>query len=754
MTIEEAKSILKDMLENEGTFKQKNMVVVLTGLMGAGKTTLLYRLFGKEPPAEYNSSGVVERSWRGLTQYTLDMNKLQLLDNHEDIFELVAKVKKTLGKNELGNDNDKTEKNDEVKHDDKTDKSKHVKHGDKTDDINNGDKTEIKHDEKVDQRENMNEADQSTQETKDSVTGATSEGLQDESKADVIEKQDSQDDEPTAMPEKRDESSKEFISQVEEKENASPPSFDEMVRKNRENPKECHGELEIVHMIDTGGQPECLEIMPFLIKNANLILLVVNLSVSLDICTVPTFHKDHTGFEKRNLLTSNRELIKQLAQTVMAAQTETQSRKLKILIIATHKDSHLKEENSTKLKILATEIFPHGSLYKECVIYVELQEPDEDTLKFALPKIHKVIQDEMKAMKEDNIPPSFVMFEREATLRIKEIERKMAVLNYDECLEIGKKLHMKENFVKAALTHFHENNLFLMLENIGRGLVFIDPKTLLDSVNSIICNSYMVNHENIPTLMLNESESLQKGVITEELMRKMNDRFVTGIFDPHDAITVFKNIFIIARYSESEYIMMCLLPRLSEEEIESRKLVFTMCDPAQPPLRIDFGVGTPPHHWQQYCSPSGCFGSTIACLITNFNWRICVDTLFDQGPVCLYHDMAILCPNELNIEVTLINKTKYFEVYVDVDPEYTDEYKNLPAVRNEIKRAVEKVLETMKVNLRAAEGFGCDCESTKYLREKPPFCKCGLKEKTESLWIEAKPGMIQKNNYLLTEVLF
>ena len=503
-------------------------------------------------------------------------------------------------------------------------------------------------------------------------------------------------------------------------------------------------------MIDTGGQPECLEIMPFLIQNANLILLVVNLSVSLDKCTVPTFHKDDTGFEKKNLLTSNGELIKQLAQTVMAAQTETQSRKLKILIIATHKDSPLKEENSTKLDILAKKIFPHSSLYEQCVLNVELQEPDEETLKIALPKIHEVIRDEMKAMKEDNIPPSFVMFEREATLHIKEIERKMTVLNYDECLEIGRKLHMKENDVKAALTHFHENNLFLMLENIGRGLVFIDPKTLLDSVNSIICNSYMVNHENGPTLMLNESESLQKGVITEELMRKMNDRFVTGIFDPHDAITVFKNIFIIARYSESEYIMMCLLPRLSEEEIKSRKLVFTTCDPARPPLRIDFGVGTPPH-WQQYCFPSGCFGSTIACLITNFNWKICVDKIFDrfdEAPVCLYHDMAILCPNELNIEVTLINKTKYFEVYIDVDPECTHEYKNLPAVRNEIKRAVGKVLETMKVNLRAAEGFECDCESTKYLHEKEAHCKCGLEEKTESIWIEAKPGMIHKNNWI------
>ena len=57
------------MLQTEGKLKQTNLVVVLTGLMEAGKTTLLHRLFGKDLPDRYNSTGIAERSLRGLTQY-------------------------------------------------------------------------------------------------------------------------------------------------------------------------------------------------------------------------------------------------------------------------------------------------------------------------------------------------------------------------------------------------------------------------------------------------------------------------------------------------------------------------------------------------------------------------------------------------------------------------------------------------------------------------------------------------------------
>ena len=94
VSTEQAESVVKEMLQKEGKFKPKNLVVVLTGLMEAGKTTLLHRLFGKDLPDRYNSTGIAERSLRGLTQYLCSADKeLRRVENPKDMFDLVARVK-------------------------------------------------------------------------------------------------------------------------------------------------------------------------------------------------------------------------------------------------------------------------------------------------------------------------------------------------------------------------------------------------------------------------------------------------------------------------------------------------------------------------------------------------------------------------------------------------------------------------------------------------------------------------------------
>ena len=97
MSKEQAEAIVKKLLQEEGKFEQKNMVVVITGLMGAGKTTLLHWLFGKTPPPEYESTDTTEQVWRTLAHHTVDMKEFRLLDVR-DMLELVAKVKKVPSK--------------------------------------------------------------------------------------------------------------------------------------------------------------------------------------------------------------------------------------------------------------------------------------------------------------------------------------------------------------------------------------------------------------------------------------------------------------------------------------------------------------------------------------------------------------------------------------------------------------------------------------------------------------------------------
>ena len=668
------------------------MVVILTGLMGAGKTTLLRQLFGKFlPKKKYTSTGIAEEPWRGI----VDMKGLKLLENHEDIFDLVAKFISIPSMDDNGRDSGKK-----------------------------------------DHREMSKEVDQSAGETTedhnsmlDNTEGSTG-----------------------AVHYYGNMESADHVGASKEPANKTVYEIAEIIQQN---PKKYEGKLEIVYMIDTGGQPECLEVMPTLIHNANLILLVVDLSKSLDIYALPTYHNEGNPFEKKCLLTTNRELIEQLGQTIIATETTqveqktesgTKKQGVKIVIIASHKDEVKGGNPIDKLKSFAKDNFSHVSLYDQCVFDVNLRDSND----INLPKIHEIIEKEMKKMKEINVPLSFVLFEREAMVYLQELEREVEVLTLEECYEVGRRIHiMKKKVVEGALKYLHKNNIYLYFETIGPGLVFLDPKALLDSVNTVIFNSYSGN---INTLMLAEKESLSKGIITEELLEKMS-KFVPGVFEACHAIKVFEKLYILAKKSECEYMMMCLLPRLSKERFESRKLLFTRFGPVQP-LRLDFGIGERPD-WRQCCSPSGSFGSTIACLLSSeFKWRIlCTDSVKEE-PVCLYHDIAVLCPKDLSLEVTLVNNNKYFEVYVDVDSENADEYKKLPQVRRNIKDAVRKVLRTMKVSLNVAEGFKCDCGSTKYLNETKEEeyyarCKKGHKDKLKDkcilqpklYWIEPQAGM-------------
>ena len=64
---------------------------VITGLMGSGKTTLLYHLFGEPPPDLYTSTGVAERSFRGLLHHTFHLSaRTWERLSHKDIHELLA----------------------------------------------------------------------------------------------------------------------------------------------------------------------------------------------------------------------------------------------------------------------------------------------------------------------------------------------------------------------------------------------------------------------------------------------------------------------------------------------------------------------------------------------------------------------------------------------------------------------------------------------------------------------------------------
>ena len=163
--------------------------------------------------------------------------------------------------------------------------------------------------------------------------------------------------------------------------------------------------VEFLHMVDTGGQPEFIEIMPSLIHNSNFTLLVLNLAQSLDEYPPIHFHEDGTTFSRPlpSVLT-NRQVIHQFAHTLQAkwpTQTGT-SQPSMFTVIGTHRDcvkgkltealaAVNKELKSIFLPAMEDELIVYRS-YNEIIFPVNLLEPDDND-KIVLQQIRMNISD-------------------------------------------------------------------------------------------------------------------------------------------------------------------------------------------------------------------------------------------------------------------------------------------------------------------------------------------------------------------------
>ena len=100
--------------------------------------------------------------------------------------------------------------------------------------------------------------------------------------------------------------------------------------------------------------------------------------------------------------------------------------------------------------------------------------------------------------------------------------------------------------------------------------------------------------------------------------------------------------------------------------------------------------------------------------------------------------MAMLRPSQTSFKVTLVDKTKHFEVYAnDADEQ---EYEFLQEVRSQIVSAVREVLEKMQIKLNVAEGFECTCGQGKQHKQQKalPYFSCvhGCKTLPKRFWVK------------------
>ena len=689
LTDERAQQIIDKALESS-SLPMRNVVAVLTGLMGSGKTWFLARLFNQKPPDLYTSTGIAEQSCRGLLHRigNISLESWELFSPRKVLEYLACRFHEDLPPANVAQLAEKLA----------------------TLGI---------------------QVDPAPTSTSSSATT------------------------PPPLP-----STPASATASVPKASSKPPTplsdtSQSMVRLVKAPPgSKSLAMLELVHMIDTGGQPEFMENMPSLVYHCHLAVLILNLMFGLD--EYPAIHYHEKGKAYKRALPSqysNRQIIQKLASTLQAKRfSRKESQCFRLLVVATHRDCVPRGELAARVKAFnkALERILLPACEEELItcstdeipFVLNLKEPDStDLTKLGL--IRNKISE--SGVGEVVVTPSaFLIFEQELV----EFAKKVAgidILSLEQCLQVGSKLKMESEVVKAALIFFHRQITLLYFRYVLPNVVFAKPQVPLDFINCIVQFSYKVASGETSCITPKLASSLRDGIITEENLSHdiLKKCFIPDLYEARHAIDLLCHTFTLAPLSREPQFKAGSSPAVKSTpstpiKREKREYLMMSLRPAIPDKDIPQYIPPPSEiaplvvKFSKDCVPLSCFSSTISCLLSLYDWRL---SRADNGsPECLAHNVVSLSKPQTPGQIVLVDVGHCFQIHINADKD-TDR-KDFPKICFQVKEtiftAIGQVFDRLNLTgIEVSPAFPCPCSGEELFPEHKPS-KEGVSEKETS----------------------
>ena len=456
-------------------------------------------------------------------------------------------------------------------------------------------------------------------------------------------------------------------------------------------------ELQWIHFIDSGGQPQFHEVLPAFIRNATATIFVMKLSERLDEHPMIEYYDvngEICGKPYRHAL-SNDQMLQCCIRTIHSRPSR-EGKHSKTLVVGTHRDienscSELRAEKNRKLiGMLTPSLQDHLVFYhpfSEVIFPINAKTPiKQDHQVCAM--IRKQIEDKKNAPPPYKIPIGWFLLEQDIIKASKE-----GVISKSECLGIAALLKINAEALKAALEYFDDLNIFLYYPTVLPHLVFSDSQVPLNKVTELVHFSYSLQGDSPPVALEGKWQRFQdKGIVTLEMFQdeRFSAHYIPDLFTPADLIKLFEHLLIIAPISSTEYFMPSLLQTITSEEV-GKQLPTTSSSAA--PLLVHFPAG---------CAQNGVFCALVVYLLSVCHWGFAKGTLqcVSRNRVCFQLPDSPVC-------IALVDSFSFFKVSVDApDSMY-------PKVCPKIREAI-------------FSGVGAAATALRYNNSKPkPALLCG-----------------------------
>ena len=422
-----------------------------------------------------------------------------------------------------------------------------------------------------------------------------------------------------------------------------------------------------MHFIDSGGQPQFLEILPAFIRNISLLLLLVKLSEELsDTPTVEYFSPDGKSYQLGVFPLSNEQLLLQAAQLSLFHQSqislphdiiEKEQSQTNMTVVGTFADQESKcketrSEKNNRLKQLLQpfqkQLIPRSK--SEIIFPVNAKSAGQG-------KNEDPVASELRRMIQKLAPRLRMRFPLLWYFLEMELRRLgLKIVTKSECWEIAKKLGFdSKEALEAALLYLHEANLFLYYPDVLSNTVFVDPQAVLTNITQLYERHIKLEDaQESDVVGEDDLRYRDQALFTASDLISLDTDYSKAAFSNDDLITLLQHRLIISEVpflinGETAFMMPSLLPALEEGDITRPKTT------AASPLIISFQEG-----W----APTGLFCALVVSLLSRKSqlpWKI--SELVSGNMSKLYKNNLEFSIGYIAGSITLVNTMKQFELH-------------------------------------------------------------------------------------------
>ena len=457
-------------------------------------------------------------------------------------------------------------------------------------------------------------------------------------------------------------------------------------------------------IIDIGGQPQLLELLPRFISGISLGVVVTDLSQDLADYPISYFYGENGKSVGKGIKSSltNEQIIRVFLQMIVSQSTK--QKKVKVMIVGTHKDvEHKSQEKRKKKEEKLKDIVTTFGLEKN-IIYTD---ETHASIIFAVNALHpkkedhaigqKIMEETMNEKDAQIISIPIKHHNLELTLKMLSKSKRIAI-PIEEVFQHVSHYYKTCESMKEGLVFLHRSFRIFYFKEFP-DIVFGDPQLLLNFMTRVTVYHIKLttNPDQAATSTGAWKQFKEQGIITEAILVGICNVF-DEVLTPRLMIEVMEKLLIASMVGDGEYLMPSLLTALATLPRAKPSLWLRWLPSKVGNYLTDLISGltsdvTMLFHFPLGLVRFGVYCSTVCELISNYSWkltgavsrnRFCFRRPFCAGTVALIDSFD-----------------SFFIVNLDVPSNFSSEL--LPNMCSEVQDTLFTVINKVTKELRYLE---------------------------------------------------